>query len=251
LPDHHLLDRAVRGRSWIPLLGILLAGIVAAQVDILKLGASMGRSLEQTTTLTSQNETLRASVATLSNDQRIERVAAGLGMVNPPPGAVGYLAAQPGGNVSGALSNLHTPSPSSFVFLTAQNGALVTGQGSSTLPATEDPATLATPSGTTSTSTTPSATTTTSDPAAGSQSSTDSTDTTTQDSTTSSDTTATQTTPDSQSTPTQTPTATQTPTQTETPTGTPTGPSSTDAQAPATGAAAVGPTDSSQQSTGG
>ena len=56
LPDHSLLDRVVRGRAWIPLLGVLLAGIVAAQVEILKLGASMGRSLEQTTTLTSQNE---------------------------------------------------------------------------------------------------------------------------------------------------------------------------------------------------
>ena len=54
---------------------MLLAGIVAAQVEILKLGASMGRSLEQTTTLTSQNELLRDSVASLSDDQRIERLA--------------------------------------------------------------------------------------------------------------------------------------------------------------------------------
>ena len=56
LPDHHLLDRVIRGRAWIPLLGVLLAGIVATQVEILKLGASMGRSLEQTSSLTSQNE---------------------------------------------------------------------------------------------------------------------------------------------------------------------------------------------------
>ena len=96
LPDHSLLDRVVRGRAWIPLLGVLLAGIVAAQVEILKLGASMGRSLEQTTTLTSQNELLRDSVASLSDDQRIERLATSMGMVLPPPGAVGYLTAESG-----------------------------------------------------------------------------------------------------------------------------------------------------------
>ena len=107
LPDHSLLDRVVRGRAWIPLLGVLLAGIVAAQVEILKLGASMGRSLEQTTTLTSQNELLRDSVASLSDDQRIERLATNMGMVLPPPGAVGYLTASPGGDVSAALGNIH------------------------------------------------------------------------------------------------------------------------------------------------
>ncbi len=99
LPDHPLLDRVVRGRAWIPLLGVLLAGIVAAQVEILKLGASMGRSLEQTTALTSQNEQLQGSVASLSDDQRIERLASSMGMVLPPPGAVGYLTAKRGGSV--------------------------------------------------------------------------------------------------------------------------------------------------------
>src|SRR5689334_10730035 len=45
LPDHALLDRIVRGRAWIPLLGVLLAGIVAMQVEVLKLNAGIGRSL--------------------------------------------------------------------------------------------------------------------------------------------------------------------------------------------------------------
>ena len=66
---------------WIPLLGVLLAGIVAAQVEILKLGATMGRALEQTTTLTDRNEQLRGSVAALADDQRIEQLAANMGMV--------------------------------------------------------------------------------------------------------------------------------------------------------------------------
>ena len=133
LPDHAWLDKVVRGRAWIPLLGVLLAGIVAAQVEILKLGANMGRSLEQTTTLTSQNELLRESVASLSDDQRIERLATNMGMVLPPPGAVGYLGGG-AGNVNGALAGIHAPNAAGFMALAPSNGALVTGAGTSMLP---------------------------------------------------------------------------------------------------------------------
>ena len=107
---------------------------MAAQVEILKLGASMGLALEQTSALTTKNEQLRGTVAALSDDQRIERLASGMGMVLPPPGAVGYLVAGPGGNVAGALGNIHTPDAAAFVAMTAKNGALVTGPGTSTLP---------------------------------------------------------------------------------------------------------------------
>ena len=133
LPDHPWLDKVVRGRAWIPLLGVLLAGIVAAQVEILKLGANMGRSLEQTTTLTSQNELLRESVASLSDDQRIEWLATNMGMVLPPPGAVGYLGGG-AGNVNGALAGIHSPNAAGFMALAPSNGALVTGAGTSMLP---------------------------------------------------------------------------------------------------------------------
>ena len=160
LPDHSLLDRVVRGRGWIPLLGVLLAGIVAAQVEILKLGASMGRSLEQTTTLTSQNELLRDSVASLSDDQRIERLATNMGMVLPPPGAVGYLTANPGGDVTGALGNIHAPNATAFMALAPSNGALVTGPGASMLPASAGVLAQAGTPGSATPTTTPSATST-------------------------------------------------------------------------------------------
>jgi hypothetical protein len=147
---------------------VLLAGIVAAQVEILKLGASNGRSLEQTTTLTNANEQLRGSVAALSNDQRIERLAGNMGLVLPPAGAVGYLAAGRDANVSGALANIHTPDSSAFVSMIAKNGALVTGPNASTLPpAPGAPLPAASPSSTststssTSTSTSISSTTST------------------------------------------------------------------------------------------
>jgi peptidoglycan DL-endopeptidase CwlO len=104
----------------------MLAGIVAMQVEVLKLGASMGRSLEQNSVLSSRNAALRQSVATLGDDQRIEQLAATMGMVMPPPQSVGFLAASPGGNAGRALANIHQPSVSSFGALTSTNGEIVT-----------------------------------------------------------------------------------------------------------------------------
>jgi cell division protein FtsL len=139
LPDHSLLDRIVRGRAWIPLLGVLLAGIVAMQVEVLKLGASIGRSLQSTSTLQSHNEQLRQSVASLADDQRIERLAAGMGMIMPAPEAIGFLSATPDGNVGRALANIHAPNAAGFSSLASSNGAVVTGTQASTT--TQAPAT--------------------------------------------------------------------------------------------------------------
>lgn len=115
LPDHRLLDRIVRGRAWIPILGVLLAGIVAMQVEVLKLGASMGRSIQRTTALQSQNELLRASVARLADDQRIESLAVGMGMVMPAPEAIGFLSLRPRGYVQRAAASIHAPNAASFI----------------------------------------------------------------------------------------------------------------------------------------
>jgi hypothetical protein len=121
-----LLDRLIRGRIWIPLLGLMLAGIVAMQVEVLKLGASMGRSLELNSALSARNASLRESVASLGDDQRIEQLAARMGMVMPPPQAVGFLAARPGGDAARAAANIHQPDSGSFLSLASSNGAVVT-----------------------------------------------------------------------------------------------------------------------------
>jgi hypothetical protein len=108
------------------MLGLMLAGIVAMQVEVLKLGASIGRSLEQNSSLSSRNAALRESVATLADDQRIEQLAGTMGMVMPPPAAVGFLPARKGSNAAAAIANIHQPSSSSFMALTTDNGAVVT-----------------------------------------------------------------------------------------------------------------------------
>ncbi len=128
LPDHPLLDRVVRGRAWIAVLGVMLAGIVAMQIEVLKLGASIGRSLQQGSTLQNRNEQLRASVAGLADDQRIEKLAATMGMVMPAPDGVGFVSARPG-MVQKAIANIHQPNTQAFLALSAAGGALPAATG--------------------------------------------------------------------------------------------------------------------------
>ncbi len=137
LPDRSLVDRLVRGRAWIPVLGVLLAGIVAMQVEILKLGTRVGRSVQRSTALQSQNELLQAGVAGLADDQRIERLAAGMGMVMPTPGEMVFLPASAGQRVARALGNIHSPDPSGFAaglesLLAAQAASTAAQPGAST-----------------------------------------------------------------------------------------------------------------------
>ncbi len=181
LPDHSLLDQIVRGRAWIPLLGILLAGIVAMQVEVLKLSANMGRALERGTALQSRNEQLRASVAQLGDDQRIERIAAQMGMVMPPPTAVKFLAPRPAGQIGRALAGIQTPNPTAFA--AALPGAAATPSTSTSTatagttapvpvtptpvaPVTSAATTPGVPSSTTPTATTPPGTTSAATPSA-------------------------------------------------------------------------------------
>jgi hypothetical protein len=109
----------------------MLAGIVAMQVEQLKLGASIGRSIQRSATLQSRNELLRMSVAALADDQRIERLAAGMGMIMPSPEAIGFLSAKAGGNASKAAADIHAPDTQGFLSLMSSNGAVVTGSSAS------------------------------------------------------------------------------------------------------------------------
>jgi hypothetical protein len=111
LPDHPLLDRIVRGRAWIALLGVMLVGIVAMQVEVLKYGASIGRALENTSILQSRNELLRAQVSALSSDQRIERDATRMGLTMATPESYTFLKATPA-QIGRALASIRPPSSS-------------------------------------------------------------------------------------------------------------------------------------------
>ena len=136
LPESSLLDRVVRGRIWIPLLGVLLVGIVATQVEILKLNAGAGGAVAQTTTLQSRNDALRASVTGLANQQRIETIAAQHGMVMAPPDSIKFLHPGGSGYVRAAAAGIRAPGSSYFVgpVGTSSAAAASASPGSSTAP---------------------------------------------------------------------------------------------------------------------
>jgi hypothetical protein len=149
LPDHALLDRIIRGRAWIPLLGVLLVGIVAMQVEVLKLNAGIGRSLERASALQGQNQLLRASVSQLSDEQRIERLAAADGMVMATPAEIKFLDTGPA-ITERALTSVQQPDATSFAAqLAAVNGAAIAASAqAAATSATPSTAELATSSAT-------------------------------------------------------------------------------------------------------
>jgi hypothetical protein len=136
LPEHSLVDRLVRGRAWIPVLGVLLAGIIAMQVEVLKLGNDVGHSVQRSTTLQAQNEALQASLASLNDDQRIERLAAGMGMVMPTPTTIAFLGATPGVDVGRAIANIHSPDPTAFAGQLAAQAAAAAAASPAPPPST-------------------------------------------------------------------------------------------------------------------
>jgi hypothetical protein len=120
-----LLDRLVRGRAWIPLLGVMLGGIVALQVELLKLGATTGRSIELVAALQSRNDILRAEVAADSAPGRIERLGLRMGMIMPGPEAITFVRV---GSASArrAAANIRPPNVAAFeAALQATNTATV------------------------------------------------------------------------------------------------------------------------------
>jgi len=110
LPDHRMVDRLLRGRAWIWLIGIMLGGIVAMQVSLLKLNAGISNAVTTASTLERNNAELETEVARLSSGERIQSAAAGEGMVAPPAGDVGFVTARPGADPRLATQRMQSPS---------------------------------------------------------------------------------------------------------------------------------------------
>ena len=80
LPDSSLIVRLTRGRAWIGVLGVLLAGIVALNVVTLSLAARSGRIGQNIQALSEENSLLRSRDAQRSGAGRIAREGAALGL---------------------------------------------------------------------------------------------------------------------------------------------------------------------------
>lgn len=94
--DAPFLDRLLRGRVWIALVAFALLGIVAMQVTMLRLGASIGASVTRIQQLEQANQNAATNIARLEPGGGVASKAAKLGMVYPPPGNVVYLRNSPG-----------------------------------------------------------------------------------------------------------------------------------------------------------
>jgi hypothetical protein len=146
LPDHRLLDRLIRGRAWIVLIGVLLTGIVALQVSMLKLNSGISRAVEHEQSLQRENQAMQASVAALGNDGRLGALAERQGYYNPVAGSERYLSVGAGDAQRAARGlkppQAHPPTPTQ----TATPPAATTTTGAAAPP----PATTTTPTGTSS-----------------------------------------------------------------------------------------------------
>jgi hypothetical protein len=155
LPETRFVDGLLRGRAWIWLIGVLLGGIVAMQVSLLKLNAGISRAVTTSATLERQNADLEADIARLSSGDRVRAAALEDGMVTPLPGGVEYLTARGEKDAERAARRMQPPSEEATAIM--QNGGREPG-----VLAVQPAATDAT----TPTAADPAATTTTTDPAA-------------------------------------------------------------------------------------
>jgi cell division protein FtsL len=153
-----LLDRLLRGPAYIALIGVLLAGIVFFNVDVLELNHGIANTDTRATQLKRENAALTLQLARLGSSERIQRVALERGLVLPQPGDVRYLRAHRQ-DAERALRVMTAPDSSSAApvvpaLVTQQSG----GAATTTAPVTT-PAATTTPTTTTTPATTPTTTT--------------------------------------------------------------------------------------------
>ncbi len=84
-----------RGRAWIGVLGVLLAGIVALNVITLSFAASTGKIYQSIEALEADNSIAQSRDAQRYGTARIRREAAAQGLAMPPANQVRYLRAAP------------------------------------------------------------------------------------------------------------------------------------------------------------
>jgi cell division protein FtsL len=148
--EHRLLDRVIRGRMWIAILGLGLIGIVFMQVSMLRMNAGIGRAVEQATTLERQNAALQASISQLSSGDRVQQLAASQGMVQPA-GTPRFLDAR-SLDLRQAVRGITAPSQTPPTTLSpSSTGAAATATAATSVPPPAAQTAAAAPTGTAAT----------------------------------------------------------------------------------------------------
>ena len=106
-----MLDALLSGRAWIGLVGVLLAGIVFFNVDLLRMNREITHMADRASQLKRENAQLRQDVAGLASSERIQEAAAQLGLVLPQPADVRYLKSNPTVDARTASKRIIAPEP--------------------------------------------------------------------------------------------------------------------------------------------
>jgi cell division protein FtsL len=106
-----MLDTLLSGRIWIGLVGVLLAGIVFFNVDLLRMNREITHMADRAAQLKRENGALREDVAGLASSERIQQEAAKLGLVLPQPNQVRYLKSNPTVDARTASKRIIAPTP--------------------------------------------------------------------------------------------------------------------------------------------
>jgi hypothetical protein len=121
LPDKRVVDRLLRGRLCIWLIGIMLGGIVAMQVSLLRMNAGISRAVSTAAVYELQNSDLEAVIARSTTGDKVREEALKSGMVDPPAGDTSFLTARPGTDPSLAVARMKPPSDTAIDVM-ANNG---------------------------------------------------------------------------------------------------------------------------------
>jgi len=95
LPDSGLMVGMARGRAWIAVLGVLLAGIVALNVITLSLAADAGHVDQNIQALEEENSVLRSRDAQRSGAARVRHDAVSFGLSAASIDEVAYTRSRP------------------------------------------------------------------------------------------------------------------------------------------------------------
>jgi cell division protein FtsB len=114
-----LLDNILRGRAWVFVVGVLLAGIVFLNVSVLELNRGIAQTAAKSESIERTNSRLRDRVAKLDSAERIQRAAEARGFMLPQPGDVTYVDPRPGRDARLAVKRLAEPAPEPVVPIAA------------------------------------------------------------------------------------------------------------------------------------
>jgi hypothetical protein len=125
LPDTKAVDRLLRSRACIWVIGVMLGGIVAMQVSLLRLNTGISRAVETESTLVRQNADLEAAIGRLTAGDRVRAAAIKDDMLDPPAGETRFLVARPGTDAWLAVRRMKPPSEEARAVM--ENGGRLPG----------------------------------------------------------------------------------------------------------------------------